>query len=230
MIKTIDLNLKKKIPEISHLDLQIENGESYVLLGSGDRAIGHLVNIFLGLEKKYEGTVKIDAFDIRTSPEVCLEHMVYLGSGNQWPQDLKIAQLLAFLKEKLDIEEDEFEDFFIRSNMENLLHKKISELEEPEFRQFLFSIARLKRNKNYIFRNFMKGMPPGVTLEFKKGIGELKEGGNSILYLGDDVFLAPEIGDRIGFMKKGKLLLELTGTKMRKMDLKELYFQFLVEG
>jgi ABC-type uncharacterized transport system ATPase component len=43
------------------------------------------------------------------------------------------------------------------------------------------------------------------------------------------VFFAPEIGDRVGFLKKGKLLLELKGTKVKRMDLKELYFKFLAE-
>jgi len=229
MIKTTGLNLKKEILEISHLDLHIHDGESYSLLASGDRAQDHLVNIFLGLEEDYQGNVLVNDIDIRSSQNSYTEHLVYLSSGNQWPQDLKFSHLLSFFKEKLALDKNVFEEFLIRSNIENLGHKKISNFDESEIRQILFSMARLKKNMNFIFKDFMKGMPPDITLEFKKGIEELKEGGSSILYLGDDVFLAPEISDRIGFMKKGKLRLELTGTKMRKMDLKELYFKFLAE-
>ncbi|MCP4154940.1 MAG: hypothetical protein GY757_44870 [bacterium] len=66
-------------------------------------------------------------------------------------------------------------------------------------------------------------------MDFKKNIAKMKQSGCSILYLSDDVFFASEIGDRVGFMKKGKLLLELNSRKMKNMSLQELYFQFMAE-
>ncbi len=230
MITTANLFLKKGIPQISNLDLHIQPGESYVLLSAGDRAVDHLSNIFLGLEKEFEGSVRVEDIDILAHPEVCLEHLTFLSSGSQWPPDMNIGDILTFFKTSFKISGVAYAELYVKSNMENLLSKKISELEELEWRKFLFSICRLKKGKNFIIRDFVKGMPLDFTLDFKKALRQMKKELCSILYLGDDVFFALEIGDRIGFMKKGKLLLELPVSRLKKMDLKELYFQFLVEG
>ncbi len=229
MIKINQLTLKKKIPEISQLNLQINEGETYVLLSAGDTAVHHLLNIFSGLETNFQGRVEIDNIDIRTHWRQCSRNIVHLNNGKEWPPDMKTGEILSFFKKHLDISEDEFEELYITLNIDNMAREKIGELEEVEWRNILFALARLKKSKNYIVHDFARGMPLDFNLEFKKSLARLKKEGCSILYLSDDVFFAPEIGDRIGFMKKGKLLLELKASKMKKMSLRELYFQFLAE-
>jgi len=200
-----------------------------VLLSADDLAIRHLVNIFSGLEKRYEGTVEIDRRNILYHWKYCRKQLVYLSSSSQWPPDLKTGVIISFFRKNTNLSEDEFEDLFIKLNLDDIFHRPISELEEVQRRNIFFSLARLKKCHNYIIHDLARGMPLEFNLEFKKSLQQLKQEGCSILYLSDDVFLAPEIGDRIGFMKKGKLLLELKAAKMKKMDLKELYFQFLAE-
>jgi ABC-type Na+ transport system ATPase subunit NatA len=229
MIKLNDLFLKKKIPEISHLDLTIENGESYVLLSSGDNAVHHLDNIFSGVEQGFKGTVEIDNINIISDPESCLKNLAFLNSGPQWPNDMKTGSIISFFKKRMNIPVDKYEELYIKLDLEHINGKKISEQEEVIWRKILFSLTHLKKSKNYIIHDFAKGMPLDFTLEFKRNLNRLKKEGCSILYFSDDVFFAPEIGDRIGFMKKGKLLLELHAEKMKRMSLQELYFQFLAE-
>jgi len=142
---------------------------------------------------------------------------------------MKAGHFMSFFKKAMNISEDRFEELYIKLNMEKIYSKRIGEIEAVEWRRILFSLARLKGSNNYVIRDFVKGMPLDYNLEFKKNIRRLKKEGASILYLSDDVFLAPEIGDRIGFMKKGKLLLELKAARMKNLSLKELYFQFLSE-
>ena len=229
MIEVKNLDLNKKIPEISRLDIQIREGESYVLLSSRDTTIDHLVNIFAGVEHDFTGEVRLDDTDIRSNRDRCRKNIVLLSAGREWPPEMKTGTVVSFFKRSMDIPAEEFEELYIELNIDRLYHRKISELEEVEWRKILFALARPKKSRNYIFRDFAGGMPLDFNLDFKKSISRMKKQGCSILYLSDDVFFAPEIGDRIGFMKKGKLLLELKASKMKKMDLKELYFQFLSE-
>lgn len=229
MIELKNLNLKKKIPVISRLDIQIRDGESYVLLSSHDTTIDHLVNIFSGVERDFTGEVRLNDVEIHSGRDRCRNNSVLLSPGREWPPDMKTGAVVSFFKRNMDIPEEEFEELYIELNIDSIYHRKVSELEEVEWRKILFALARLKKNRNYIFRDFAGGMPLDFNLEFKKSISRMKAGNCSILYLSDDVFFAPEIGDRIGFLKKGKLLLELKASKMKKMDLKELYFQFLSE-
>jgi ABC-type multidrug transport system ATPase subunit len=229
MIHIKNLYLKKRIPEISHLNLQIDNGESYVLLSSGDIAVDHLTNIFLELEKDYKGTVEIDGKNILTNDSIGA-NVVYLSNGSQWPQDMKIGSMITFLKKKMKIPEDQFEELYVKLNIETIYKKQINDLEDMEWRKILFSICQLKESKNYIFRDFARDMPLDFKIEFKRNIYQMKKKDCALLHFSNDVFFAPEIGDRIGFFKKGKLLLELKASKMKKMSSKELYYQFLIEG
>jgi len=227
MIDITQLYLKKKIPEISQLDLSVASQEVYVLLSSDESAFNHLSNIFRGLETDFRGTVKIDDVNIQEHKDAYRSNIAFLETGNQWPQDMTAGQVISFLKRCLSIPEDDFEELYIKLDLVHLHHRRIMELEVDVWRKILFNLYRFKKSKNYIIRNFARGMPLDFNLEFRKHLNLLKAEGASILYLSDDVFFAPEIGDRIGFMKKGKLLLEIKATTLKKMSLKELYFQFL---
>jgi ABC-type Na+ transport system ATPase subunit NatA len=229
MINIKELCLKKKIPEISHLNLRVNAGESYVLLSTGDTALDHLTNIFSGLERDFKGIVEIDDIDIRANRDCSHKNIVLLNSGSQWPRDMKVGHMISFFKKTMNIPEDEFEELNSKLRLDTIHQKRISDLEEVEWRRILFSMVQLKKSKNYIFRDFARGMPLDFNIEFKRSVHQMRNNGCTILYLSNDVFFAPEIGDRIGFLKKGKLLLELKASKMKKLSLRELYFKFLVE-
>lgn len=229
MIRIHDLSLKKRIPEISHLNVQVENGEVYVLLSSGDRALRHLINIFYGLERDYKGLLEVDGEKLLGVSLAGMRPWIFLSSDPKWPADMRVGDLITFFKKSMVIPEEEFEELFIKLDLEHVGCLKISELEEVQWRRILFSLVQLKRCSNYLIHDIAKGMPLDFILEFKKHLQMLKKEGGSILYFSDDVFFAPEIADRIGFMKKGKLLLELKAEKMKRMSLKELHFEFLAE-
>lgn len=229
MIEISDLYLEKQIPEISDLTLDIPDHEIFVLLSSDEKVFNYLVNIFSGLEKGFNGSVRVDDMDIIAQWHECRRRISYLESGDQWPQDMSVGQLVTFLKDRLSIPEDEFEEFYIRLNIDRLSHFKIKSLEPAQWHKILLALAGFKKSSNYIIREFARGMPLDFNLEFRNHLNLLKGSGASILYLTDDVFFASEIGDRVGFMKKGKLLLELKASSLKKVSLKELYFQFLSE-
>jgi ABC-type Na+ transport system ATPase subunit NatA len=227
MITIKDLYIKKKIPEISKLNLEVADNEAYVILSPDETAFNHLSNIFSGLEKDFKGIVAIGDFNLQTQWEQCEPAITHLKIGKEWPQDMKIGNVVDFFKKKYRVPDDLFEELYIKLNMDNIFHLKWSQVEAPVRRKLLFELACFKKSENYILRDFARDMPLDFKLELKNKLLELKSKGHSILYMSDDVFFAPEIGDRIGFMKKGKLLLELKAATMKKMSLKELYFQFL---
>jgi len=229
MIGIQNLFLKKKIPEISDLNLQVKSGETFVLLSSGERISNLLMNIFAGRERNYTGTVLVDQQNILNDREKTRENLVYIGKGNDWPPMIRIKDIMGFLRRVTRISDEEYEEFEIKMNLTQLNRCRLNDLEEVEKRRLLFSIVQLSQSNNFVIQDLAKGMPIDFILEFKENIRQLKRKGCSILYISDDVFFAPEIGDRIGFVKKGKLLLELKGIKVKRMDLKELYFKFLAE-
>ncbi|MCP4154939.1 MAG: hypothetical protein GY757_44865 [bacterium] len=159
MIKIENLCVKKKIPGISHLELTIEAGESYVLLTAEDTATNHLLDIFSGIETLFRGRVLVDGTDILTDAGACRSRLACLGKEHGWPQDMRVKNLLSFFEKKTGITEEEHEELFITSDMEGLSAKKIGDLEETQWRRLLFFLVRLKQCKNFVIHDFAKGMP-----------------------------------------------------------------------
>lgn len=229
MIEIENLFLKKKIPEISELSLRVVPGETYVMLSSAERVNHHLINILTGRERHFKGRVLVDEIDILTGSRWIQNHLVFIDKSSNWPPMIRVSDILGFLRRTTGISEDVFEELKIKMNLERFSKEKFNDLEESERRRLLFSVAQVVSCQNIVIHDLAKGMPVDFILEFKENIRRLKQNGISIFYISDDVFFAPEIGDRVGFVKKGKLLLELPGAKVRRMDLKELYFKFLTE-
>lgn len=229
MIEIENLFLRKKIPEISDLSIQVNTGETYVLLSSSDSVRRHLINIFNSRERNFSGTVRVNEVDILTGSRYLKRSLVALGKGNDWPPAIRIKDMMNFIRRITGISDEEYEEFKLRMNLDLLKQVRMNDLAEAERRRLLFAVVRLIGSDNFIIHDLAKGMPIDFILELKTNLRQLKDRGCSILYISDDVFFASEIGDRIGFVKKGKLLLELKGGKVKQMDHKELYFRFLAE-
>lgn len=228
MISIENLCLGKEVADISDLNIDVGNGEIYVLLSSGNIVNNHLGNIFQGLEREFRGTVKVDSESI-TSPDWFQDSFMFVDSKKDWPPNIKANDLASFFQEQNKIPEEELEELFLRMKIGNSRRKRIHELEEVEWRKLVFCLARLKKCRNYIISDFAKGMPLDFVLDFKNIIYQMRNDDCAILYLSNDVFFAREIANRVGFIKKGKLLLELTGHRMRRLDMNDLYFKFLSE-
>jgi ABC-2 type transport system ATP-binding protein len=229
MIKVEHLCVGQSFSDISDLSVDVGEGQVYVLLSSGDIVNNHLGNIFLGLERAFKGMVAVDGADILPSLRGGQKSFIFIDNRRDWPHSLKTADVIAFFQKEVKIPEEELEELFLRLDMGNIRRKKIHELAEVEWRKLIFGLAGLRKCKNYVIRDFAKGMPLDFVLDFKRNLFDMRNNGCAVLYLSNDVFFAREIANRVGFMKKGKLLLELTGARLKKMDLNDLYFKFLAE-
>ena len=57
----------------------------------------------------------------------------------------------------------------------------------------------------------------------------MRDKGKSILMSTHDIFRAKLIADRVGFMRKGKLVMSKTRAELEGEDLTELYIQYMEE-
>lgn len=216
MIQIKDLLIKKEKIEINHLNLQINPGECYVLLSSEGRISQHIFNIFYNLEEHYLG-------------QVSKKSSVLVDVAESWPAQIQIRHIQTFFQQSLGIGSEEIEELMIRMNIlkHGSLKRKMNELTSWEKLRFLLGVFELSEKENFFIKDSSQSLPIEIKTALVEDLQRIKKNGGCILYFSSNVFLAPEIGDRIGFMKKGKLLLELSQKQIHSMDLKDLHFQFL---
>jgi ABC-2 type transport system ATP-binding protein len=71
------------------------------------------------------------------------------------------------------------------------------------------------------------GLDPKAAAEFIEIMAELRTEGKAVLMSTHDVFRAKEIGDRVGIMREGRLIMERTREELRHEDLNRIYIDYM---
>jgi ABC-2 type transport system ATP-binding protein len=89
------------------------------------------------------------------------------------------------------------------------------------------SIAIIKDAPAVLLDEPTAGLDPKAAEEFLEILGELKNEGKAILMSTHDIFRAKEIGDRVGIMKEGRLVMERTREELQYEDLVKIYIDYM---
>ena len=89
------------------------------------------------------------------------------------------------------------------------------------------SIAIIKDAPAILLDEPTSGLDPKAATEFLEIMAELKTESKAILMSTHDIFRAKEIGDRVGIMREGRLVLERTHEELRHEDLNRIYIDFM---
>ena len=74
------------------------------------------------------------------------------------------------------------------------------------------------------------GLDPKAAAEFLEIMTELRSEGKAVLMSTHDIFRAKEIGDRVGIMREGRLVMERTREELRHEDLNRIYIDYMESG
>ena len=71
------------------------------------------------------------------------------------------------------------------------------------------------------------GLDPKAASEFLDIMAELRTEGKAVLMSTHDIFRAKEIGDRVGIMKEGRLVMERNRGELQNEDLNRIYIDYM---
>lgn len=222
--------LPRHLSKLETFKLQIKKGESYTLLSGDDLIKEQLYVIFSGvLSGMPEWEKLIEKVSLIEGSDTTASGVAFVCKLDEWPADIKVGDFLMLLKRLAGNKSSSAEEISILMGIDTIKRKYFGTIDESEKRKVVFAGARLKESDFYIFDDFARGMPLEFLIEFRKNLRRLKENGDRILYLSNDVLLAPEIGDRIGIMKNGRLLFFVKDSDLRQMNLNEMFFQYFAD-
>ncbi len=192
----------KMAEDINGLDVELKEGETYVLLTSGSVINNQLYNFFSGEAKGFKGLVRLN--DVNLTPgenKSKRNDFIYFCHPGKVPCDIKVGDFIAFIKKLLKASNKAVSEIYIRLGVERIEDKCFLEISGEETGRILLAAAQLKKSKIYMFRDFARGIPADLMTRFTEELQKLKEQGAAILYLTDDVLLASKIGDSAGSLR-----------------------------
>lgn len=223
MIALRGLSLGQGGGRIESLSLQVADGEIVFLLER--LGLEGLFAVLSGRRPADGGEFQFGPAPAGASPAVFIDR---IEDAAEFETDARLGDWIEFLCAAGNVDRASvFKTLLLCNIHERQLKKRARDLAFEDFQQVYLALCLAGKEPNVVIHDFIRGAGKGFELKFNKLLLQRKAQGQSILYLGSDIFYASQIADRVGFVKNGRLLFEAEAEDLKEMDIKGLYLQFL---
>ena len=216
---------------LDNLNLGVRPGEIYCLLGANGAGKTTTINLFLGFIPPTSGTCLINGVDIAKDPLEAKKYVSFVAENVMLYGNFTARQNLDFfarLGGKTALVKDDYHRAMRRVSLQDkAFDQRVKNFSKGMRQKLGISIAIIKNAPAILLDEPTSGLDPKAATEFLEIMAELKTEGKAILMSTHDIFRAKEIGDRVGIMKEGRLVMERTRQELEYEDLVKIYIDYM---
>ena len=233
MLETRDLTkvYDNTILAVNELNLKIEPGEIYVILGANGAGKSTTISMLLNFIDPTSGTALVNDIEIPKFPLEAKKHLAYVSENVELYRNFTARQNLEFFTKlggKTKVTRDELDATLARVGLPEESFKRRVKTFSKGMRQRLgIAIAIMKGADAVLLDEPTSGLDPKGGADFLNLMRELKSERKAIFMSTHDIFRAKEIADRIGILVQGSLVRELSRQEIESEDLEALYLRYV---
>ena len=213
---------------LNNLNLKLNKGEIFALLGQNGAGKSTTINIFLGFVKPTEGVAKINGISVVDHPEETKKFIAYIPETVLLYPNLTGIENLKFFSSLagFDYDNEALTGFLSKAGLQaDAHHNRLGGYSKGMRQKVGIAIAIAKKAKVLLLDEPTSGLDPKASNEFSEILKELASEGTTIFMATHDIFRAKEVADRIGIMKRGNLISEINADEISANELEKLYLQ-----
>ena len=213
---------------LNNLNLKLNEGEIFALLGQNGAGKSTTINIFLGFVKPTEGVAKINGISVVDRPEETKKFIAYIPETVLLYPNLTGVENLKFFSSLagFDYDNEVLTNFLSKAGLQSdAHHNRLGGYSKGMRQKVGIAIAIAKKAKVLLLDEPTSGLDPKASNEFSEILKELASEGTTIFMATHDIFRAKEVADRIGIMKRGNLISEINADEISANELEKLYLQ-----
>ncbi len=204
MIRIENLHKKfGKLPVLSGLDLDIEAGGIFAVLGPNGSGKTTLIKSLLGMVIPDKGEISIQGISVLGKSEYRNE-INYLPQIANFPANLTVKELLAMVKNLRPKKSDD-NDLIALFNLEEHLEKKLGNLSGGTKQKVNIVLTFMFDSEMLILDEPTTGLDPISLIRLKEVIQKEKNQGKTILITTHIMSFVEEMADEIVFLLDGKI-------------------------
>ncbi|NBP71480.1 MAG: ATP-binding cassette domain-containing protein [Cytophagia bacterium] len=225
------INLSKTYNETSALknvNFEVQQGEVFCLLGQNGAGKTTTINLFLGFIEASGGKALINQVEVKPNHSETNKMIAYIPEVVQLYGNLTGIENLDFFSRLAGFKYNNAQliQFLVRAGLQQEAHHKKLQTFSKGMRQKVGIAIALSKNAHAIFMDEpTSGLDPKATAEFTTICKALAADGKSIFMATHDIFNAVNVGSRIGIMKAGSLVHEVSTASITANQLQQLYLE-----
>lgn len=217
MLKLCDINKKLGDFALSGINLDIPEGEYYVLLGRSGAGKTQLLELIAGLERADSGKIVLDDEDI-THKKIqerkigivfqdyaIFPHMSVFGN---------IAYPLKVRKESAELIKDKVTESARQMNIAHLLNRSIGNLSGGERQRIALARTLVTVPRLLLLDEPLSSLDASLKDDMKRLLRKLNRDGHTIIHVTHDYSDAISLANRIGVIHNGRIIQEGSVTEV----------------
>jgi len=216
-------------PALRGLDLTVNAGEVFCLLGANGAGKTTTIQLFLGFIEPTAGSAKIMGMEVRDNALETKRHLAYIPENVMlYPNLTGIENLeyFATLAGCDDTTQEYLRETLTRAGLPgDAVERPVGDYSKGMRQKVGIAMAMARRARLLLLDEPTSGLDPKASNEFSLLVASLRDEGVAVLMATHDLFRSREVGTRIGIMKRGELITELDAADVSHTDLERIYLE-----
>jgi ABC-2 type transport system ATP-binding protein len=229
MLKAANLTKRYSDHEaLRGINLEVQRGEIYCLLGANGAGKSTTLNIFLNFTAPTSGQALINGIDVQREPLLSKQHLAYIPEVVLLYPSLSGLENLEFFSRLAGFRytAKQLDAFLERAGLQAAAkHKRLQTYSKGMRQKVGIAIALAKNAGALLMDEPTSGLDPKAIEEFTLQVKQFAAEGGAVLMATHDIFNAVSIGTFIGIMRQGLLVHELKARDISAGDLQKLYLE-----
>jgi ABC-2 type transport system ATP-binding protein len=235
MLEAINLTKRYEDGELAldGLTFKVEPGEIFCMFGANGAGKTTTINLFLGFLPPTSGTALVEGIDVAKDPLKAKRHVSFVSENVMLYGNFTAIQNLDYFSKlagQRNLTKKDYAEVLGRVGLQTeAFDRRIKNFSKGMRQKLGIAIALVKDAPNVLLDEPTSGLDPQSGREFLEILVQMRDKGKSVFMSTHDIFRAKLIADRIGFMRKGKLVMMKTVQDLAHEDLTDLYIQYMEE-
>lgn len=215
------------------LDLTVQAGEIYALLGANGAGKTTTLSLFMGFVQPVSGSVRVNGSDPAANPTAVRRQLAYIPENVALYDYLSARENVAYLLHLADqpATAQVIDETLTLAGLDTTDHgRRVSGFSKGMRQKVSIALALARKVPVLLLDEPTSGLDPQATSEFSRILGLLRTQGVAVLMVTHDLLSAADAADRIGFIGSGRLIEEVAATGADRFDVRALHRRYAGQG
>ena len=216
---------------VDHLDLMIQPGEVFCLLGANGAGKTTTINLFLNFVAPTSGEARIAGLSVVEHSVETKKRLAYIPEQVTLYRNLSGLENLRFFSRLAQASADSDDELIAILEQVGLTadqaRRRVGTYSKGMRQKVGIAMTIAKGASALLLDEPTSGLDPKAANDFSLLLTDLSARGVAILMATHDLFRAKESGTRVGIMKHGKLIETLDTKQLGHSDLEQIYLRHM---